>query len=643
MLNKLRIGSRLSLLIAVQAIVLGVVGIAALAGLNFSANTTSLLNKNIIEQVKLNQLNESLRADLLETVNQIQNRKLPLEKAQEELLSARNLIVNNWDEYKEDRPQEEVTEINNSLGASFQAVLRAVDELQKLVGALVSTQNQAEGLDLAEEPIQAEKRFSDFVESELPKLIRPFMTELNERVNEQQLISESLFNKSIEKGEDFLYSSTVLIIVGFSIASLLGFLIHRSITRPIRQISATVAKVAEGDYYARTAVVGTDELGELGQAFDGLLQDKVATLVQAEKENEQLNEAVIGLLQAVSKLSQRDLTVKVPVTEDVTGPVADALNQLTSETSRVLLGVRGISDEVAKASTKVKEQSDTVIAVASDEQREVEATARELARAVEVMNNIANLARVCNLAAEEAISTTHTALDTVTGTVNGINGIRETIHETEKRIKRLGERSQEITRAINLINTISERTHILALNASMHAASAGEAGRGFAVVADEVQRLAENARDATSQISTLVSNIQIETSDTVATMNNVISQVVSGSRLAEKAGEQMQKTKERTANLVESVRQIAERSQEQARLSNELQNRAGQIQESTQKTRQQLQEQTLLTNRLVQYAKELLAAVQVFKLPEAQAGDSEETAASTFQVAVTGVQQQKVS
>lgn len=619
------------LLIAVQAIVLGVVGFTALAGLNFSANTTSSLNKNVIEQVKLNQLNEAIRADLLETVNKVQNRKLSWEEAQGELLSARNLIVNNWDEYKEDRAKEEVAEINDSLGASFQAVLRAIDELEKLIG----TQDQ--DLD------QAQAQFTDFMENRLPNLIKPFTTELNERVNEQQLLSESLFNKSIEKSRGFLSNSIILIVAGFAIAVLLGFLIHRSITRPIRQISGTVAKVAEGDYYARTAVVGTDELGELGQAFDGLLQDKVATLVQAEKENEQLNESVIALLRAVSKLSQRDLTVRIPVTEDVTGPVADALNQLTSETSRVLLGVRGISDEVAKASAKVKEQSDTVIAVAADEQREVEATARELARAVEAMNNIASLARVCNLAAEEAISTTHTALDTVTGTVDGINGIRDTIHETEKRIKRLGERSQEITRAINLINTISERTHILALNASMHAASAGEAGRGFAVVADEVQRLAENARDATSQISTLVANIQIETSDTVATMNNLITQVVGGSRLAEKAGEQMQKTKERTTNLVESVRQIADRSQEQARLSNALQSRAGQIQESTQKTRDQLQEQTLLTNRLVQYAKELLTAVQVFKLPEAQAGDSEVTEEPAHQAAATGMWQQKVS
>jgi methyl-accepting chemotaxis protein len=203
----------------------------------------------------------------------------------------------------------------------------------------------------------------------------------------------------------------------------------------------------------------------------------------------------------------------------------------------------------------------------------------------------------------------------VTNTVHGINSIRENIHETEKRIKRLGERSQEISRAVNLINSISERTHILALNASMHAASAGEAGKGFAVVADEVQRLAENARDATSQIATLVNNIQVETSDTVSTMNTVITQVVEGTRMAEQAGEQMRRTRDSTENLVSSVREIAQTSAHQAQLSNELQSRAEHIHDSAQKTGEQLHQQAIITTRLVDYARSLVKAVQVFRLP----------------------------
>jgi methyl-accepting chemotaxis protein len=259
------------------------------------------------------------------------------------------------------------------------------------------------------------------------------------------------------------------------------------------------------------------------------------------------------------------------------------------------------------------------MSVAENERREVEKTAAELAVAAENMNRIAELARTCNVAAENAIKSTQTALETVTNTVNGISNTRDTIRETEKRIKRLGERSQEISGVVNLINTIAERTHILALNASMHAASAGEAGRGFAVVADEVQRLAENAREATSQIATLVSNIQAETADTVNAMNAAISQVVEGSRLAEQAGEQMKKTQQTTGELVASVQQIASRSQEQAQASNELLGRAQQIQSSTLQTNQQLREQNEHSNRLVKYARELLNSVRVFKLPTQEA------------------------
>ncbi len=368
-----------------------------------------------------------------------------------------------------------------------------------------------------------------------------------------------------------------------------------------------------------------DEIGTLANAFDNLLDERVtqladtereraARLAEAQEENETLNNSVVELLQAVAQLSQRDLTVRVPVSEDVTGPVADALNLLTNETAMVLTEVTTISNEVATASRNVKTQSDVVVNLADTERVQVSQTSSELATAAEAMNDIAALAQTCNETAERAIQRTQAALETVTNTVTGINATRDTIRETEKRIKRLGERSQEISGAVNLINNIAERTHILALNASMHAASAGEAGRGFAVVADEVQRLAENARQATEQIASLVGNIQTETMDTVTTMNTVITQVV-GSRLAEQAGEQMRETQQTTAELGDSVRLIAEGSQNQAIVSNELRNRSGQIVESTLQTNQQLEAQGEQTARLLEFSSRLVEAVNVFRLP----------------------------
>jgi twitching motility protein PilJ len=388
-----------------------------------------------------------------------------------------------------------------------------------------------------------------------------------------------------------------------------------SIVGSVERLAETVEQVSKGNYDARTKLTSSDEIGVVGRAFDTLIADRVATLAKSQRENDVLNNSIIRVLQAVAELSKRDLSVKVPVNEDITGPVADAINALSSETAKVLQGVTNISTEVARASNDVKLKSDAVMLTAEKERHQVDETAKRMAVAANEMNKIAELARQSQTAADAAIKTTQDALKTVTATVAGISSTRDTIRETEKRIKRLGERSQEISGVVSLINSIAERTHILALNASMHAASAGEAGRGFAVVADEVQRLAENAREATTQISTLVSSIQSETQDTVNTMNSAISQVVEGSKLAEEAGRQMQATQDTTSELVKSVQQISTNSLRQAKLTNELQEYAKQIRESTAQTSQQLTEQGEQTKNLVGYANKLVESVSVFKLP----------------------------
>ncbi|MEN8214796.1 MAG: methyl-accepting chemotaxis protein [Pseudomonadota bacterium] len=395
-----------------------------------------------------------------------------------------------------------------------------------------------------------------------------------------------------------------------------GFFFFGRIAAPISHMEATVTKVAHGDFTARADIKTGDELETLSNTFNGLLDDRLTALAKAERENELLNNSIIELLKASFQLSQRDLTVQVPVTEDVTGPLADAINQMATETSKVLLNVRQVADEVEGASQHVKVQGDNVSKVAEAEREVVDSTMAELAAAAEAMNKIAEVAHSCNEIAEQAIRSTDTALKTVTGTVDGIGNIRETIHETEKRIKRLGERAQEISGIVDMINNIAERTHVLALNASMQAAAAGDAGRGFSVVADEVQRLAESSRQATSQISALVKNIQVETNETIATMDRTIGQVVEGSQLAERGGEQMKDTQNTTSNLVQVVGQIAVASRQQAQISNDLRERASTIQLSTQETGRQLEEQTIQTERLVNFSKQLIESVRVFKLPD---------------------------
>jgi methyl-accepting chemotaxis protein len=407
----------------------------------------------------------------------------------------------------------------------------------------------------------------------------------------------------------------LMLIVGLALVAGGLYLVTASIMRPIGRLSETVDRLAEGDDAARAGIADKNEFGHFGRAFDRMMDERVATQQAIQRENERLNESVLNLLHAVAQLARKDLTVKVPVTEDVTGPVADALNMLTTETGKVLLRVTDISTDVTEASLRVKEHTETVTRVAATGRHQADQTAQSLAAAAKSMNEIAGLAQECNASAERAISTTRQALEAVADTLGGINDARDTIRETEKRIKRLGERSQEISGVVNLINSIAERTHILALNASMHAASAGEAGRGFAVVAEEVQRLAENARQATAQIASLVSNIQVETSDTVTTMNSAISRVVQGAKLADQASDRMQQTESSTAELVSLVQRIAEDSREQAKVSSELLQRAAEIRTSTEETSRKVEEAGEYTRRLVEYARNLMGAVRVFKLP----------------------------
>ncbi len=601
--NNLKIGSRLVLLILASVLILVITGGTALVGLNFAADTTAELNRNVSNQVNLSQLSESVQGDILGTINDVYRGVITWDEATDRLAQAKAGFNQYWRDY-----QAGVDSGVEQLSSGLEGLKEAFTELE----GLLAKRDRA--------------NLSLFVLNDLDGLVEPFLGALHEAVADQQARSEQAFQSSRATSLFFLYASVAIILGGMVVSAGLGFVIFKSISVPIVDISNTVRKVSEGDYTARTDVPGRDELGELAKAFNTLLEEKVASLVQAERESEALNNSVINLIKSVSQLAQqRDLTVKVPVSEDITGAIGDSLNLLARETSSILLGVRDITHKVAEVSNRVKQQSDMVLAVADTERTEVITTAKFLKDSVSAMHQIAEDAQSANHQAEDTLKNTQEAVDTVLRSVEGINSIRDTISETEKRIKRLGERSQEITGIVNLINSIAERTHILALNASMHAASAGEAGRGFAVVADEVQRLAENAREATAQISTLVNNIRVETADTVTTMNTAISQVAEGTRLAQQAGESMRQTQRATNELVGAVQHIASSSLTQSEASNALLDRARQIQESTEKTGTHLNEQTKNTDALVRFSNKLVQAIGVFKLPEAMTQKLDDT------------------
>lgn len=598
MFSNMKIGSRLLLLIAALMVTLILTSTIALRGLGFATDATEKFNQQIIDQTRIQSVLKTVQTDILGTITALNLGSITWNQGKADLAAARTKFNANWKNYTANK-SENHTELS-MLQPKLEQLMYSINQMEQLA----NDENRA--------------KLTLFSINDLDFLVSPFLNSLSSLIQEKQIRADESFVE-ISKSENQYFTITLLILIaGILVSLILGFIIYRSITIPVTTISETVKSIVSGDYEVRTKITGNDELGQLGETFDNMLDERLSTLANIKDENEKLNMSVIDLLQAVSNLSlNKNLAVKVPVSEDVIGPVADSLNLLTTEMVDVLRGVNTISVAVSDTSSQIKQQSDTILLVADAENKEVELTAKELAKTADGMAQIAILAQGSNKTADMASTTTSSALEAVTRTVSGINNIRDTIRETEKRIKRLGERSQEINGTINLINSISERTHILALNASMHAASAGEAGRGFAVVADEVQRLAENAREATSEISTLVNNIQTETGDTVNTMNQLIQEVVEGTRLAERAGEEMNKTQKTTNELVASVQKIASSSRIQAKLSKSLLIRAKSIKLSSQKTSDQLVEQSKNTDRLVSASTQLIDAVGIFKLPKA--------------------------
>ena len=396
-----------------------------------------------------------------------------------------------------------------------------------------------------------------------------------------------------------------------------AFLIIRRVNSDIQALNTVVGKLNAGDFDARSTINanGKDELNLLGGALNQLLDARLSALKLANSENEQLNDSITTIMMSVAELSQRNLNVKVPVSEDITGAVSDAINMMTTSTTKALREVSAISSQVSDSSGRVRQRADTVQQLADEASNQANAASAELSTTANALQQIGEQAQNAGREAERALSKTGEALAVVRETVAGISVSRDQIRETEKRVKRLAERSQEISSAVSIIGKISERTSVLALNASMQAVAAGEAGRGFAAVADEVKRLAESAREATQQIAGLVSAIQSDTTETLQAMNGTIAQVVDITKLADRAGVQMNDTREATEALVISVRSISQATQSQGVASKRLLARAYDLISASQRTLEEIEQQRGDTEHLTESASALVRTVSEFRLP----------------------------
>lgn len=331
--------------------------------------------------------------------------------------------------------------------------------------------------------------------------------------------------------------------------------------------------------------------------------------------NSRNQQAIMRLLDEISSLGEGDLTVKASVTEDMTGAIADAINYAVDELRNLVTTINDTSVQVA-AATQETQATAMQLAEAAGHQANQISTASE--RISEIASSIEQVSRNSTESAEVAQRSVVIAAEgagVVRETIQGMDQIRDQIQETSKRIKRLGESSQEIGSIVELINDISEQTNILALNAAVQAASAGEAGRGFAVVADEVQRLAERTSSATRRIEGLVQTIQADTNEAVSSMEQTTSEVVSGARLAEDAGTALIEIERVSNALNDLIKRISIAAQQQAGAATDITGSMNVIRQITQQTSSGAGQTAQSIGHLAQLASDLRRSVADFKLP----------------------------
>jgi twitching motility protein PilJ len=331
--------------------------------------------------------------------------------------------------------------------------------------------------------------------------------------------------------------------------------------------------------------------------------------------NQRNQEAILRLLDEMGSLAEGDLTVKATVTEDITGAIADSVN-FAVEALRSL--VTTINETAVQVSAAAQETQATAMHLAEAAEHQAQqitsasAAINEIAVSIdEVSKNSAESADV----AQRSVQIASKGAGIVRQTIQGMDSIRDQIQETSKRIKRLGESTQEIGSIVELINDIAEQTNILALNAAIQAASAGEAGRGFAVVADEVQRLAERASGATRRIETLVQTIQADTNEAVTSMEQTTAEVVAGARLAEDAGLALGEIEKVSNDLADLIQNISEAARQQSAAATNISATMNVIQEITTQTSVGASQTAESIGNLAQLAADLRRSVADFKLP----------------------------
>ena len=359
------------------------------------------------------------------------------------------------------------------------------------------------------------------------------------------------------------------------------------------------------------------------QLLDSRKRQALAELRRADAEgqkqegkrvNDANQAAILRLMNELQAVAEGDLTQEATVTEDITGAIADSVNYTVEELRSLVGNVQSTAARVAQTTADVDATSTELLAAFNEQLHEIRETGRSVVEMATRINEVSVQAQESASVARQSLQAAELGLNAVQNAIGGMNSIRDQIQETSKRIKRLGESSQEIGEITELISDITEQTNVLALNAAIQAASAGEAGRGFSVVAEEVQRLAERSADATRPISALVKAIQTDTQDAVGAMERSTQGVVEGAKLSDNAGTALTEIDQVSRRLAELIEQISSSTLREASLANEVAGNIQHIFAVTEQTGEGTRSTATQVRELSKMAEELRQSVARFKI-----------------------------